>query len=519
MRYEQVKFIDAAASSGKETSPSVVKNKEYTNHIITDLGDADQLAMFEEAYELYRQSFPKEELASRKSLEEGLSGKNPDRKVALLVTTDSNNNKVVGGLVVSLYETDRNLFGDKSLVPYDCVAAIGYAFVDDAHRRQKIGASLENAALQFAGQYSFKGRELVQKRDVLAVCDVEDLEVLVSKGYTLKELEELVDTAQMTFAERLRFWCEDRGYSTVQFPYILCANPEPGEELKPKDTLKLRAKGVRVENCRVTPQQIDTLSSAFLENIVLRWIYRVQNKETFNKLFAQLTGDPQIINMLTWSDRFPETEVMHPSMERQEIERAFILEKEMGLMAYMEQKRKNKLKLEPLTTENLDDALIVGKSIFSNIGDSSKELEQNYRNSLIPRDQWDNLGAREDLTPFQSIYCSPPDTLNYYVARLNGKIVGVTGLYEYKNKPDECWIGWFGIDPKHRGCGLGKELLSWTLEKARSMGKQTLWLWTSDHPDVSRASVMYSKAGFQKKALDPNMQIFGYNTFVFSKGL
>jgi GNAT superfamily N-acetyltransferase len=331
MRYSRLKAAHLEATS------SQAKNNEYAYHSVTDLSDPKQKEMFESAYKLYCKSFPKEELDSRSSLEEAIGENYEDRKVAWMAATDSKG-KVVGAVVVSLYDTDRNQF-DKSSVPYDLTATIGYIFTDKNHRRKGIGTGLENKAMQFAGQYNFKGDTPLQERNVLALCDVEDPEILVSKNLGLKALGRLARIAQMTFAERLKFWCGARQYQTLDYPYILCPRPEPGEEPDPNDTLKLRAKGVHVKDGDITRMNLDKLPSAFMNNVVLRWILWAPNREEFEKACPALAKNPLVKSMLDWAGINRWTRATPASLEKKGIERAVILEKDIGLTEQVKKER------------------------------------------------------------------------------------------------------------------------------------------------------------------------------------
>lgn len=65
-----------------------------------------------------------------------------------------------------------------------------------------------------------------------------------------------------------------------------------------------------------------------------------------------------------------------------------------------------------------------------------------------------------------------------FVVYLNGEAIGVTGLYELPDYPADIWLMYFGILPKVRGKGLGKQILLTTIEMAKQMNKKTFRLWT-----------------------------------------
>jgi ribosomal protein S18 acetylase RimI-like enzyme len=52
------------------------------------------------------------------------------------------------------------------------------------------------------------------------------------------------------------------------------------------------------------------------------------------------------------------------------------------------------------------------------------------------------------------------------------------------------------LDPEYRGKGLGKEVLRWTIDKAKREGNSVLRLYTSPNEDLAIAQVVYDKFGF-----------------------
>ena len=77
-----------------------------------------------------------------------------------------------------------------------------------------------------------------------------------------------------------------------------------------------------------------------------------------------------------------------------------------------------------------------------------------------------------------------------------GDVCGTTGLYMYKKDEKEAvWLCWFCVDPEHRGQGIGRDLLEFSIEKAKESGKVFLRLYTSDHPSEAAAQELYEKYG------------------------
>ena len=77
-----------------------------------------------------------------------------------------------------------------------------------------------------------------------------------------------------------------------------------------------------------------------------------------------------------------------------------------------------------------------------------------------------------------------------------GDVCGTTGLYMYKKDEKEAvWLCWFCVDPEYRGQGIGKNLLEFSIEKAKESGKAFLRLYTSDDPSEAAAQGLYEKYG------------------------
>lgn len=78
------------------------------------------------------------------------------------------------------------------------------------------------------------------------------------------------------------------------------------------------------------------------------------------------------------------------------------------------------------------------------------------------------------------------------------EVIAVTGLYRVKDQPeDTVWLGWYGIRADNRGKGLGRELLEWTMKKAKEEGYKKLKLYTSTDPNEARAQDLYEKLGLK----------------------
>lgn len=84
-----------------------------------------------------------------------------------------------------------------------------------------------------------------------------------------------------------------------------------------------------------------------------------------------------------------------------------------------------------------------------------------------------------------------------WVLMFEGKVIGITGLYQVR-KNKECWLGWYCLNKKYRGKGIGKLLLKWTLKRAKALGFKKIKLYTSDDPDEREAQFLYDRLGLKR---------------------
>jgi len=105
-------------------------------------------------------------------------------------------------------------------------------------------------------------------------------------------------------------------------------------------------------------------------------------------------------------------------------------------------------------------------------------------------------------------------TLEYFLALDNKEnILGTSGLYSQKSdEKDSYWLGWYCVDEKYRGKGVGKLLLEIAMSEAKNRGKRFLKLYTSTDPNEAKAQIIYEKNGFfitnQEKIKEGEFEIF-----------
>ncbi len=83
----------------------------------------------------------------------------------------------------------------------------------------------------------------------------------------------------------------------------------------------------------------------------------------------------------------------------------------------------------------------------------------------------------------------------YYVAVLQGKVVGGCGIAPFNNSSQVCELRKLFLIPGARGLGIGKALTEQCLNDARSMGYQQCYLDTLSN--MHKAISLYKRFGFR----------------------
>lgn len=84
----------------------------------------------------------------------------------------------------------------------------------------------------------------------------------------------------------------------------------------------------------------------------------------------------------------------------------------------------------------------------------------------------------------------------YYVAEIEGKLLGGGGIFPTEGLPDgTCELVKMYLLPEARGIGLGRMLMERCLETARKYGFQQIYLETL--PELNLAVKVYEKFGFE----------------------
>jgi ribosomal protein S18 acetylase RimI-like enzyme len=144
------------------------------------------------------------------------------------------------------------------------------------------------------------------------------------------------------------------------------------------------------------------------------------------------------------------------------------------------------IKIEKLTEKYLEDASELVNSVFKD----EPILPGVAFEASLDQDKFEKLN-KESRNKIRS--------LEYFVAvDDNNSVIGTTGLYALeKDKQDAYWLGWYCVDMKFRGKGIGSKLLDYTIELAKERGKKFLRLYTSTSPEEKAAQLIYESRGFK----------------------
>ena len=124
------------------------------------------------------------------------------------------------------------------------------------------------------------------------------------------------------------------------------------------------------------------------------------------------------------------------------------------------------------------------------INKDNLELAVSIQNQIFP-----NENGRDELEATVKYgYGGRMRFLKYWIAYLNGEPVGICGITEYFDYPDDCFLGWYGVLDKFRRQGLGRKMFNFCKAEAENLGYKTLRLYT-DEIDNKIAVITYKKYG------------------------
>lgn len=149
---------------------------------------------------------------------------------------------------------------------------------------------------------------------------------------------------------------------------------------------------------------------------------------------------------------------------------------------------------------NYKDAIQVQKSIFPN--------ENGTLNIIASLDI--DLFVKTTGLEYEN------DHVKYYLAEVDGKYVGITGMYYYDKYIDSAWLGWYGVLPEYRNKGYGREILRRTMDLAKEKGFKYMRLYT-DFVDNHNAVNLYEEEGFVGEKY--TLEKLTYDCWIYSKSL
>ncbi len=142
--------------------------------------------------------------------------------------------------------------------------------------------------------------------------------------------------------------------------------------------------------------------------------------------------------------------------------------------------------IQPLSRETLKDAIDLVIRVFP------YESEQYIKDTIAAA-----LGFSPRTFDDDDSRCT---SLQYFVALDEGanRLVGITGIYTIETDENKAaWISWFCVDTNYRTRGIGKQLLEFTIARARQIGKQFLRLYTEKIPNEMQAHRLYEQYNFE----------------------
>ena len=146
------------------------------------------------------------------------------------------------------------------------------------------------------------------------------------------------------------------------------------------------------------------------------------------------------------------------------------------------------IKIVPISEDTLLETQRLVKSVFpfQSLGERLSFIAFSKKSNMIIRAITRLFGVREFI--------------NFWIAvNDENKVAGTTGLYRcLKDENEAVWLAWFCVAPKDRGKGVGKQLLWFSIEKAKKMNARYLRLYTSDDPNEKQAQLLYEKFGLKE---------------------
>jgi len=124
---------------------------------------------------------------------------------------------------------------------------------------------------------------------------------------------------------------------------------------------------------------------------------------------------------------------------------------------------------------------------------SPEQVQLQDLNALLPQLHSDRLGSQEELERMIS-----NKNVTFVVARDGTRVIGMaTGNYVQKLGKKIGYIEDVVVDETYRGQGIGKKLLQYIIEDARSTQVRQIYL--TSKAGRTAANALYEKLGFEKR--------------------
>jgi len=149
------------------------------------------------------------------------------------------------------------------------------------------------------------------------------------------------------------------------------------------------------------------------------------------------------------------------------------------------------------------------------------EETQHVASELFPWEHEHHTALRAALFPEAHAGFLRARRLNaarFWIARYEGRVAGLAGLYDYHEIPSDVWLAWYGLLPFARGRGHGSRLLDWVIRTACAEGRTVLRLWTTVEDEYRLAIRLYQDRGFTAEEYPP-LPGETWRTIVMSLGL
>ena len=105
---------------------------------------------------------------------------------------------------------------------------------------------------------------------------------------------------------------------------------------------------------------------------------------------------------------------------------------------------------------------------------------------------------------------------HYYVATIDKKIIGVTGVVHYLwGASDAVRLAWFAVLPEYQKQGIGQWLMDQTVGVSRKLGFRRLLAETYSDDRFARARSFYERYGFEYAGKLANYPKMGVDMLVY----